>query len=315
MLIVIFNGTRYSVGTDYNNYKIIYHAISSYEENTLVEEGYYLINKVFSGIQDGFSYVIFLCTLIFYLIIYIVYYRENSLLLSLTFLFSFGLTFMANNLVRQSLAIAIFLLGLRYIYERRLFYFCLVILIGFFFHKSILYLFPFYWLANFNYSKFQLLSFFLISIIFSKFNFLVDVIYSLIKYVPKYSGYLEHSEAFFNNEVGFSLYLHIILYLILFYFYDTFSTGNLQNRILLNLVLIGICLSNILLSSPVLNRVSIYFFAVMTVLIPKIILHVNGNLQRKLVFTLFFTFSLVWWIKTFYFNDHTLLPYKSYVIP
>jgi hypothetical protein len=137
-----------SYGTYYRIFRYIKYGEYATHKNILNSEvGYIWLNKICILLGSSYRTIIFITATITWTL-YFKYIIENSTdrVASIAVLFASFSYFHAFNGIRQFMAMAIVLQGMKYIYERRFIRFFLVILIATTFHKSALILLILYFL-------------------------------------------------------------------------------------------------------------------------------------------------------------------------
>ena len=313
LTILILTGTRDNVGTDYSHYRWIFNIAQKGGVYAVVEPGYWLLNILFSNFEEGHRYVLALMAVLTYSVLFLIAKEEDVMPLFVPFLFSFGFIFFSNNIVRQSLAIALFIYSIRFIEERKFWRYILSVLLIFMFHTSAILLVPFYWIGRIRLSKSYWVLVILCSIIFYKINIFHSLISLVALLIPKYAtfiGLAGHDE--FKGGLGLSLILLIILGISVALFAE-FVQRNERHRIYFNLFLMGVCFSIMLFNSAYFYRFTFYMFYIVVFLIPIIVKNIEKINFSRITFAYFFLLSLVWWIKALLFNDGEPLPYQSFL--
>lgn len=149
ILLAIFGGIRYGVGTDFYNYEEIFSTL----KNTGVaytEIGFNtMANLVFSlgfSIQVAFLLSSFIICYCFYR-----YIKDNSIHPGLSYFifFSFPIFYLASfNGIRQFIAVAIFIYAIKFIKSKSFIKYMVVITIAVSFHKTAIVLYPMYFILN-----------------------------------------------------------------------------------------------------------------------------------------------------------------------
>jgi len=146
IIISIIVGYRYNVGVDWDGYRIAFLDSGSltFQENSF-EFGYFIINKTMNLL--GFSY-----QQLFFLINFITWYfiyksiPNRLLFYFIFFLFCTEFFFWSMNGIRQFTVISIFLFSIKYIVNRNLIKYLLMLSAASLFHKTALFLFPLYFI-------------------------------------------------------------------------------------------------------------------------------------------------------------------------
>ncbi len=187
-ILIFIAGFRYHVGADYNNYITFYEARKSGSWQSLIkldEPVFALLCKISSIIYDSPFTMFFLSSLLtigLYLntIKKKAYYYSESVFLFIVMGVWAG-TFGA---IRQCIATAIIFAGHRYIIDRKLIKFSLVVLVAFTFHQTALIMLPIYFLVQnkMNFKNVVLIMCAMFAVYFS-----YDIIFSVMKINEDYS--------------------------------------------------------------------------------------------------------------------------------
>lgn len=152
--MIFVSGFREDVGMDYGEYRSIFYGIMFNGINLTdrAEVGFQLLCQ-FCAEFGGTPQMMFLIMSILTLTLYYKAYEWMSTKLTVV-LFGFlciGQLYLGSmNGMRQSLAIAVFMYALRYVYSRQLWKYIVAILIGATVHVSVLLFLPMYWLLRFR---------------------------------------------------------------------------------------------------------------------------------------------------------------------
>lgn len=161
IILSFVSAARGDFSTDYNGYEQIYLRFSSYSLGDILQRGYfanpetgYLVFQHLIRMLFGNVIYIFIISsvIVVYSNIYVL--KKNPEILLVVFLFvNGGIYFDSFNLVRQALAVSIVLCGSRYLYERKLTKYLMVILFASTIHISALIMVPFYFLSKISLKK------------------------------------------------------------------------------------------------------------------------------------------------------------------
>ncbi|SFL42429.1 EpsG family protein [Halanaerobium salsuginis] len=213
-ILLFVSGLREKVGRDYSSYEFFF---NNYNLLDGLEKGYYYLNRIVYELNLSFSVVIFMSSLLTILLIFIIVskFSKNWFLSFFLFFTNFQLFFQSFTAIRQYIAIAFFFYSIKYIIKRNLKKFLLCVFIGFLFHKSILFIIPFYFLLNINFKKWQIVSLILVSFVLQKLDFIGYFIYQVNEYLPgRYGRYLTSSlNEKMNFGTGLSFFFDLFLFL------------------------------------------------------------------------------------------------------
>lgn len=309
-IVVILNGFRVDVGTDYQHYELINRMVSQ-GVPTLMEPGFIYLNKIVLDLGFDVRLVFLIMTILTYSLLFKVLLREKIFGLGIFFVFTFGFIFISNNIIRQAFTIAIFFYSIKYIYSRELLKFCLVLFIGFLFHKTIILMLPFYFVSRVSFHKIFWVVMILISTLLSFTDFIPYILNNVVARLPKYSGYLNQNFGSAINS-GLTNLLYAAMYLYVVFFMDTFKS--LKDRVYLNIFLVGINISFMFMTVDFLYRVSYYFVPMFILIIPMLHKNLKLKFNRHLTLSTFILLSLLLWYKAMILNDHGCMPYQNWLI-
>jgi hypothetical protein len=309
IVIIILNGFRDNVGTDYPVYINIFYQIK-HNIPSLMEYGFYWINKLFINKQDGYRYVLLVSSLISYFFMFKVIIREKIFVYGVFFIFTFGFVFTSNNIVRQSIVIPFFYWSVIYIEQKKILKYLSCILLAFLFHRSALFLIPFYWVDKIKLSNLKWIALLCLSTLISFSNLIPTIITKIVILLPKYQAYAL-SEYSSGIKSGATNIIYALVYLILLHYKYLFE--NRREKIFLNIFLVGINISFVCMTVDFMYRISFYFIFSLIIVIPILIKKLE-NRNNKIIITIFFIIiSLLFWYKTMLLNDHGCIPYNSFL--
>lgn len=259
-------GLRYDVGVDFLNYEYIY-THQYFEE---VEDGYALINKLFFSLglpsSSIFTLVAFLQLFLFAKGVE----NINPRYLPLAFFFYFTTLyfFLSLNVLRQTLAFSIFVYSIKFIVNKQLVKYIIVLLLASTIHKSALTLLPLYFILNIGWLLehriFQIVGYFTTYVMSL---FLSEYIWSNFEVLAQISGYTDYadkintlSEVEWGKVGGLGVYLWMLIdvWVILYYSRQRNTSLTKYDISFYNLYYIGLLLTNIIAGSY-LDRVNLYF--------------------------------------------------------
>lgn len=212
-LLTLFAGLRsYRVGTDTGNYTRNFNSqlnIDSFEFNKDIEFGYQVLEYALLSVT---SHYFWLLTITSFIIIYC--YLSMMKKYSVNYWFSVFLfitlgvyTFFFNGL-RQGLAMAIFMLAVPALLEKKFINYLLVCLFASLFHITALFIIPFYFIVNLRIKPiYKILITFLGSLLASRF-----LVFYISSTNDRYKGYAQASEeAGGYLTIGFYTFIMILI--------------------------------------------------------------------------------------------------------
>lgn len=211
--VLFFSLRDFSVGSDtYSYYDIFLSSPYVGIMSSAIEPLFILFNKLIYFIYPNFSFYLLCYSCLF---IYLWFFSINNYLklnkdIAFLCFISFSGYLLSFNIERQSLAMAICVFSVYYLFRNNNLLFLIVVLISCFFHYSAVVFLLSYFIVRFsNYPLFIFLITFFVSYIVSLFgiNFFSEM-------SDRYDGYSTAGD----GVVGFSLILFILFQFILFYF-------------------------------------------------------------------------------------------------
>jgi hypothetical protein len=310
LTVILLCSLRYNVGTDYIMYENVFYKINK-DIPTLMEYGYYSLNKLFGSFTNGYLYVFAVSAIVTHFFFFKVLYRESIIFWGVFFFFTFGFLFIANNIIRQAIVIPLFYWAVKFIEEKKLFKYLLFIAIGFLFHRSALFLIPFYWIDKIKFGKITWIVFLIISTVISFTSIVPIFIEKVVMLIPKYGAYASRN---FESAIssGATNILYALMYIVIVLYMDK-VTKKRRHLLYLNIFLVGINLSFIFMTVDFLYRISYYFIPMFSIIIPLLIRELKVGLNKSIITMFFVLISLVFWFKTLIFNDHGCVPYQSFL--
>jgi len=154
LFLIVIAGLRYNTGRDYLNYYQIYDWIK--EGGKRFEPGFYYLFKFLGSFGFSYQFSLFLISTFLILIVYKYLLKPIPLRYRYVSFFFFLIiwenyfTFVANSLIRQSIAIGIFIISVEFIIKKNFLAYFVMIFIGAMFHLSMVLLLPLYLIRKIN---------------------------------------------------------------------------------------------------------------------------------------------------------------------
>jgi hypothetical protein len=267
IILILFIGLRYNTGDDFNTYVELFEG--SLANATSYEVGYLLLNKIFRFFCRNyyimqFSITFFVCTIVY---IFISKYSRYRLISLFIFVSQFGSHFLMAT-VRQSLAVAIVVLSIKFIFNKKPLSFLLMVLLASTFHVSAIAALPLY-ILNKKINKLVLILILLISIFISGYAraiivFILSIIavfFSNIFPNPLLKvalSYLNPENPYFILVRSIGLYdLVVILFLLILIMRN--SEKDSEKNFFINTMVVSVVISNISLGFLALGRLAVYY--------------------------------------------------------
>lgn len=319
ILLFAVSALRLNVGNDYATYCEYFHLIRcKLTTETIVptEPGFNLVCLIIyfiSGCTENYllMFAVFGGVTIF-LFVKAMSQQSDWFFLSFFLFISFGYYFQSFSTIRYYLVLAMAVAAIPFVLSKQWFKFILVILLGAFFHKSLLLVLPLYFLTQINWKKYQLaiIAVLCASLVYFK-PWLMKLF--LILY-PTYEGteYLETGSISWINVIRCAgvLVLALLLYKkavkddrrMKFYFYCN-----------LEALAVYLCLSFL----PFVSRIGHYLSITQILFIPALIKRIeNKKLRRLLLVGVLIAgtaYLLIYLIKKAPTDGVRVLPYQTFL--
>jgi len=264
MVIALLVGLRGgNVGVDTYSYITFFNGLDNFNFRdlfaNLLEPGFVFVSFLIK--KANLSVTIYLLIFaILTLLLFFQFYKNKLELLpwAIFFAFSTGYVFFMMNGLRQALAVPLVALSLKYVTDRKLIKFLLLILFASLFHYSALLMLPIYFVNYVSKIKYQVwIILFVLSIFISPFAY-IEHLAGVLSLLPKdYVHYfLKLNLKASKFSMGFLFHLGISF--LVLYFASQLPLNKYYKNIL-SLYFVGVVLMNLTWQSAVLLRFSVYF--------------------------------------------------------
>lgn len=333
VLFSFLSSFRYAIGFDYFSYRNIYQLVIpwSFQDIFLYhrsEPFYYLICKLFSLI--GCPFPLFLTFVnLFLMAAAIRFISRDSKIPWVSVYLYLTLQFLAYNmnLIRQSIAAAVFMLAYPYLKNRKLLPYTILTVLGGLFHNSLWFVWPLYFILPRKHSK-KCLGF-LFGAACLCYCFFDPIFYLLSPILP--ARYVNYQGGYFWNANGFEYVLLPAAYLLLIYLFRNRIADPQQRAIYVNSAFYQFLINLFITKHFILERFAVYPFVFSLLAIPEIIdsyrqehtcpaaedtgsSHKKTGIQaltyRRILF-LFLLFGMAWFLFSAAEGFHRVYPYVS----
>ena len=302
LVLICVAGFRYRVGMDYMAYYKAYRtdiANLPYSLRTLNEPGFGIIAWIATRFYDDGAAVIFLSSLVTIALPLIINYRYTDQLLFTTFLYvtvgAWGGSF---NGVRQYLAAAILFCGYRFLRERNLIGYCIIVFTAFLFHRSAIVFLILYVVAISEASVRNTVFIILVSVlillsydrVFQIANFIMDAEYSLQD---------AYTAASVNRLRILATFIPTVVFI---YFYYGKTKGDAEN-FALNILIIRTASAILAMNSALLYRINIYISLFTPLAITELIKGISKDNKRIVIGLLALLYMIMWWYEIYKSNS------------
>ncbi len=315
ILLAILMVRHENVGVDIKNYLGMFKQASSFSFKEIFEfyedeYGYYLLNKLISIFTDNKQIFLAIIAVISIIPLALLYIKnsENAMLTIAIFLITsnFAILFSA---LRQAIAVAIVAISYKYIKEKKLWKFLLLILLAFFFHKSALIALLLYPMYHMNITKPKLFIF--VPIIGFVFVFNKPIFEFMLQFLGEYGeGYS------YEETGGYMMIILFALFVLLAYIAPDESKMDKETIGLRNIMVLTLTMQTFALASPVAMRMNYYNIMFVPLLLPKIINRCHDRNRKTYQFIELGL--IVFFILYYFYKAHSgedvlqLYPYKGF---
>lgn len=319
VLLIVFSGFRYFVGADYPIYKNLYSGFSLYTEysdvwkkatfqptSEQIEWIYVLLNKILFDMGMPFYMVTFIMVLMSVSLKFTTIYQNLALPVLGAMMYFMPLYFFEDSgQIRQGMGVAICVFSFKYIKERNLPMFILMMYIALGFHKTAVVFFPAYWIVRIPMNSTRILVVIVIAILLSPFE-IFRIFGSIVESVGSqdvsdgYAGYVDDSQ--FGQSVTFGLSDIVkIFFIYVIVRYDKDACKEVYYyEYMRNLAVFGLFLYYIFRGNRIfaIRLPGAYMFFMSVFVVPSIIYAVKFKVQKILysgfmlyLFLMYFNFS------------------------
>ncbi|WP_447951994.1 EpsG family protein [Chryseobacterium koreense] len=313
-LIFVATAIRYDFGNDYLMYAGEFTIINSGDRSlwsvgmNRLEQGWIYLNKLFGF--ASFEFLIGFLSLMYCLVFY--FFIKNTLdktqyWISILFLLLIpGLFIVQQTLLRQTLALLLFLVAIMLVEKRRGLMWGIIILISAsFFHFSALLLIPVLFTKYLHLTTKQtyfIVGFYVMLFFVGYSTYVTTLLFDVINYVfPKYSYYLDPER---NNKIklntGLGLAFSTANFFLILYLKDHFLVRE-RTRIIFFSIVIFYLVSPMSLILGHFQRFNIYFEVFMIIIIPMVYSFIH-NKKLKYIYLccniIFSSYSLITFFKS-----------------
>jgi len=209
-LIIIFDGLRWEMGTDWASYYAHFSVVKDFNQPGF-DLGFIWYTRLIRNITDNYSIYLFITTAIIYIgIFYVIFKITNRSLLALFYLI--GTIPWYSGSLRQMLACVFFCFALKAVIDRKPISFVLLIILGLFFHPTMIVFLPIYWLYGLTSGSFLFLFLFLslLSIFSDKLLYVLNKIMKVFFLNRDFTIRLGGRSQFSNPILGFARKLYTL---------------------------------------------------------------------------------------------------------
>lgn len=310
-ILFALSACRQNVGNDYAKYVEFMHLVNC---NAYVptEPGFNLLVKIIYGISGFENYLLVFAvyafaTILFFLLA--IYEQSDEFAMTYFLFMALGYYFQAFSTVRYYFALAVALYSMKFVVRRQWGRFILLVILGSFFHKSLLVVLPLYFLASVTWKKWQLA---LIGLFCTTFLFLQDFYLSAVIFLyPTYEDteYLEGGTSYINILRCFA----VLVFSLLYYKKSIRDNRRMQFYFYLNL---GALVLYVFCSFlPIISRIGYYLTISHIFFLPALLRETENVKLRKFFQTGVFLAAVLYFVIFMgraYDDGLLILPYKTF---
>ncbi|SDF71854.1 EpsG family protein [Sporolituus thermophilus] len=265
-IVLVVSGFRYRIGWDYDHYMYLFEKLDTIDISS--EISLTIIINLLKSLSLDFQALFLFYSLFTLLFLWqgIKYYSQFPVMSLLFYVLIPELYWTSFSEIRQFLAISIFFYGSRFIIERNLLKFTLVLLVAAFVHTSAIFLWPLYFFVTKYYKKVFHISLIILSITISANKLQLPYLQTIFEIFDlKYIYYVT------NIEYTKSLSSNIIQWIFIpFWLIILIKRINAESRkcdlLVVNMLTLGLALDYLTDFSQPLNRI-IYYFVIYRIIL------------------------------------------------
>lgn len=300
-IIILIAGFREGIGTDFYSYKEIFQDFVDNGLNLRLELGFSVISYLIAVTTKSSVLFFLVMAALVYIPIFFAFDRHSHYIeLTLVLFIVFGFYTNSFNIMRQWIAVAIGLIGMRYVIDKKLIKFTLVVLIALSFHKTAIILFPFYFILRMKGRDTVriviILSTVLCAIFFVPIATFLSKIAIDIFGENKYTKYLNPSTLI--DESGSWLSFPLIclgVYAVYLYQKRKGIVFSRSMEVIINYIIIGFFFIGLGQLNSLAGRLSSYFVPVICIAIPNLVFNMK---YKKYICVIMVAIGIVFFIFT-----------------
>ena len=301
----------YTIGTDTSGtYMEIFNRIRNGE--SIRDLGFGVLTKISLLVFNNYTGFLILTSLIFCGLSYICIFRDSKYpAMSVLLFFTMNVFFISMNMIRQSIAISIFMYSIKYIKNKNIIKYIIAMIIAMLIHTSAILYFPMYFVYNFKINK-NILCAVPIVVLLLK-TFLLDWIINVLMKVEYFNRYFSwYLTSQYNtgklNVVSFLIACCLFIFLIFIYKY---AKEDKEYNMLLWNEIIAITFLAISSELPLMQRTSFLFTFPLYIYLPNMFKYIKNfklRLSMEILVNMgYFAYMIV---TTFVFAYNEVYPYK-----
>lgn len=273
------------------------------------EAGYFFLTKVCAWLSMNETMFLTVIAMSIYIpVVCFIYKYSEKPLISILAYFSFGCFAYSLGIFRQMIALSIILSGIKYIENRKLVKYIIIVAIAMLFHRTAIIMLPLYWIAQINIKN--KLKWIFLSEIFV-FAIAREIIVVATKILPVYAGYINSIYDVQGGSYMMLILLNIILLFAYFMVQRQENQGNTALKIAVNATVCAIFLQILGYSMEIFGRLVPYYSIFLLILLPCLLdgYFVKNKLLVRIVCILGLIIMFYWLNK-----NSVIVPYRTILL-
>lgn len=313
IILTIFSGIRYYVGTDYELYYRLYNNIANVGpieaiSKNNVEIGYSYLNYITYKLFEN-QYAIFITTSLIIISITILFIKRNSnnYMVSIVFYYCFSFFTNSMNIQRQYIATSCLLVATYFFKKNKILRTGICLLLAFLFHRTSIIILIAYLLIDRIKINYKTINMLLVIGICGAVSY-SSIIQLIARFVVKYTLYEEKS-----YEAGIGSMLTVAIFLTICIITVILEKKNILKddlKIYVKILILGIPFYIVSLKSFLIMRISMVYFGIYSiVIIPEIFKLVGSKLRLNLYY--YYYIIMMGWFYLYLITQNGVIPYRT----
>ncbi|QNU66607.1 EpsG family protein [Ruminiclostridium herbifermentans] len=309
--LFVVGAIRWDVGTDFEKvYEYGFNLIIADGEQPRWELGFTYLIKLIALFTDECQWMFAGTAFVFCFFVYkAIFNSSKNVCQSIFLLLITTLYFFSLNGIRQGIAVAIFLYSIKYIKDKKLFKYILVILFAASFHTIALIFLPLYFICNIKISPKIGVIVIVVSAISTPF------VGSLFKFIMSQTRYVTYFGSVY--DVPDTPYVHILINTVITtigYLCYSKNSENFSYRIYMNIQLVASVFTIFSGSILIAERIILCFEAAQILFIPEILYSEDNAIIKTIIMaTVYAMFIFIFFYGTVKLGWYTVLPYRTFL--
>ncbi|MEH6514605.1 MAG: EpsG family protein [Maribacter arcticus] len=319
-LMIVVAGLRYNTGRDYENYKFLYEEAPTFVESIAIdmEVGYSALVDILNSNDLKVWSFFTICAFLTYALLFYSFNNYHQLLyLGIFFYITYGFYFYSFNGVRQAVAMSFLAVGAKYIVEKKIVKYIIVIVLGGLMHKSLFVFLPFYFFIDkikLDVKIWYVLFFISLILHFIPITDLFDLSFftNLISDSEvDYSGYAENlnDDEGQSGQLSLGYLTRVVIGFFILYFYKRITNLDKDYIVYYNFALIGILLYNAFSHVLFMSRINYYFLFFSIFALSFIIAYLNKS-RKQLTINIIMAFFVALYCYGIFIGENGVSPYQ-----